>query len=82
MLSKCSTANCKPFSFYPNQLQQVEAGGVTFNLCQDCYNGLMKTLKSRAFLGSMYKASAMTSGEIARMRRERAEDYATSEFVL
>jgi len=82
MLEKCSTASCKPFSFYPNQLQTVEAGGVTVHLCKDCYSGLMKTLRSRAFLGSMYKASAMTSGEISRMRRERAEDYATSEFAL
>lgn len=77
-LVKCDTAMCDRES-YPNQMRKVDAGGIVFLLCPGCYAALMRSFSDKPLMGAMLRAT-MTTREIQRMRRERAEAYATRDF--
>ena len=74
-LAKCSSAQCAPRDFFPNQLTTVIAGDKTYHLCPECNHALMADLASTDFIRGMCK-SIMTMGEVVKMRKERAQIYA------
>lgn len=53
----------------------IKTGSKTLFICPWCHDKLMERLADKEFLRGMIK-STMTLGEIVRMRREQAEDYA------
>lgn len=53
----------------------IKTGSKTLFICPWCHDKLMERLDDKEFLRGMIK-STMTLGEIVRMRREQAEDYA------
>ena len=78
-LVKCSSANCAPRDFFPNQITTVIAGDKIYTLCPECNQALMADLASTDFIRGMCK-SIMTMGEVVKMRKERAQIYAEGQF--
>ena len=78
-LVKCSSANCAPRDFFPNQITTVIAGDKIYILCPECNQALMADLASTDFIRGMCK-SIMTMGEVVKMRKERAQIYAEGQF--
>lgn len=78
-LVKCSSAQCAPRDFFPNQMTTVIAGDKTYILCPECNQALMADLASTDFIRGMCK-SIMTMGEVIQMRKERAQIYAEGQF--
>lgn len=78
-LVKCSSAQCAPRDFFPNQMTTIIAGDKTYILCPECNHALMADLASTDFIRGMCK-SIMNMGEVIQMRKERAQIYAEGQF--
>lgn len=72
---KCSAC---PKDVFLNEATDVQG----YTLCKDCADTVLAMLNDRLFLGAMYRKSAMSSGEVTRMWREKAKEYALSDFTM
>ena len=80
-LSKCDRQSCLRDQF-PNQLKPLESPeGVVYELCPDCHKEISAMLENKGFVGSMMR-SEMTIKEYKGLMREKAEEYAMSDFNM
>lgn len=60
---------------------QRQNGEGNIHLCTVCGGGLLPLLSDKYFVGSMIR-STMTTGEVVKIKRERARAYARSSFTM
>jgi len=75
---KCGRTKCGK-SVYPNQLILSKVGGVVFEICQECHREMEQMVKLH--IGTMTTCS-LTHGEQQQIKRERAAEYAGSDFEM
>ena len=76
---KCHVKCCGRDQF-PNQLIEVPTSTITYFICPQCMDEINELIGNKQFTASLYKGSAMSLGEIERLRGERREDYAMNDF--
>lgn len=71
----CDSKMCTR-EYFPNELREVEIGGIKHNLCPTCIRDLQQRLSSNEVISEQLQRCTMNLGDVNKRDKERAVTYA------